>query len=294
MFRVDLHIHSTASDGVRSPAELVSMAWEKSLSMISITDHDTLDGIPEGFDAASELEMVFIPGIELSVDLEEKGLTAHLLGYFPDVDISSLLSSETPLGKAIDFVQEGRSRRNPEILEQLAKNGIHIEMETVKLIAGGDVVGRPHIAEAMVNAGFAVSTSEAFNRFLAKGKPAYVERDRLSVFSAIETILESGGLPVIAHPGYIGMDRETLRNLFKRMKDHGLAGIEVFYPAHSTSMIRTLKSFAMELQLSVTGGTDYHGRSNEAVPLGGTEDGFHIDLEDIKDFITLCRDNSRR
>lgn len=294
MNRVDLHSHSTASDGVSSPVELVSMAFEKSLSLFSITDHDTFDGIPEGAAAATKLGMEFIPGIELSVDLEEEGLTAHLLGYFPGIDIPDLVNGSTVLGKAISFVQCGRSRRNPVILEKLADNGIFIEMDAVKVIAEGDVVGRPHIAEAMLNAGYIGSMREAFDRFLAKGKPAYVERDRLPVLKAIEIIVESGGLPVMAHPGYIKMDSETLKDFFRRMKGHGLAGIETYYPTHTPSMVKRLKSYAREFQLVVTGGTDYHGRNNEAAPIGGTEDGFHVNLEDVEDFITLCRDHSRR
>ncbi|RKZ09623.1 phosphoesterase [Candidatus Fermentibacteria bacterium] len=294
MDRVDLHIHSTASDGTRSPVELVAMADKKSLSVISITDHDTLDGIREGADAALKLGLEFIPGIELSVDLEEKGLTAHLLGYFPGADIPHLLSESHSLGKAITYVQGGRSRRNPGILEKLADRGMYIEMETVKLIAGGDVVGRPHIAQALLNAGYVGSMNEAFSSFLAKGKPAYVERDRLSILRAIEVILESGGLPVMAHPGYIEMNREKLRSLFGRMKGYGLAGIEVYYPSHSASTIAMLLSFALEFQLVLTGGTDYHGMSNEAPELGGVEDGFHIKQEDVRDFITLCRSHSRR
>ena len=294
MVRVDLHIHSTASDGVSPPGELAAMASEKSLSVFSITDHDTFGGIPEGAAAAVKLEIEFIPGIELSVDLEERELSAHLLGYFPGVDIPLLVSGSHSLGKAINYVQGGRSRRNPRILDKLAASGMYIEMDTVQLIARGDVVGRPHIAEAMLNAGYVGSINEAFNRFLAKGKSAYVERDRLSVFRAIEIILESGGLPVMAHPGYIKMNREMLRSLFRRMKEHGLVGIEIYYPSHTASVKKMLMSFAREFELVVTGGTDYHGRRIDAVPLGGTEDGFHIELENVKDFISLCRDHSRR
>ena len=123
MRRVDLHIHSTASDGSRTPLELTSMAFTKSLSLFSITDHDTFGGIAEGAAAAAEREMEFLPGIELSVDLEEKDLTAHLLGYFPGIAVPDLLSSSTPIGKAISFVQGGRSRRNPKILEKLDRLG---------------------------------------------------------------------------------------------------------------------------------------------------------------------------
>jgi predicted metal-dependent phosphoesterase TrpH len=167
-------------------------------------------------------------------------------------------------------------------------------MDAVKVIAGGDVVGRPHIAEAMLNAGYVGSMREAFDKFLAKGKPAYVERDRLPVLKAIEIIVESGGLPVMAHPGYIEMDSETLKEFFKRMKGHGLAGIEIYYPAHTSSMVERLKSYAREFRLVVTGGTDYHGRNIEAAPVGGTEEGFHINLEDVQNFITLCSDHSGR
>ena len=294
MGRVDLHTHSTASDGVKSPGELVAMAKDKSLSMLSITDHDTLDGIPVGYAAAEEKGVEFLPGIELSVDLEEQGLTAHLLGYFPGMNVSDLLNSSSPLGQAITFVKKGRSSRNPKILEKLRDNGIYIDMETVRLIAAGDVLGRPHIAEAMLNAGYVSTMKEAFNRFLAKGKAAYVERDRLPVVRAIEIILESGGLPVMAHPGYIEMNRETLNGFFRKMKGHGLAGIEVYYPTHNNETVKILKAYALEYQLVVTGGTDYHGRSSEASPLGGLEDGFHVDTKDVDDFITLCRDHSRR
>jgi len=294
MARVDLHTHSTASDGIKSPDELVSMASAKSLSIISITDHDTLDGISEGAAAAAVMEIEFIPGVELSVNLPHKGLSAHLLGYFPGIEIPALLDSSTPLGEALSFVQTGRSRRNPEILNKLADNGVYIEMEAVELIAKGDVVGRPHIAEAMLNAGYITSMKEAFNRFLAKGKPAYVERDRLPIDRAIEIILESGGLPVMAHPGYIALDREALREFIGKMKKYGLIGIEVFYPTHTASMERMLLEFTREFQLVASGGTDYHGRSNEAVPLGGTDDAFHVDLENVKEFIALCRNNIRR
>jgi len=294
MTRADLHIHSTASDGTRSPRELVSMASDESLSMISLTDHDTLDGIPEAVEASAEMGINFIPGIELSVDLEHAGLTAHLLGYFPGTDVEYLVEESNALGTAIAFVQGGRSRRNPAILERLEENGIYIGMKSVERIAGGDVVGRPHIAEAMLNAGYVGSIKEAFNRFLAKGKPAYVERDRLSVYRAIDVIQESGGIPVIAHPGYIEMNSSEIEELFRRMKESGLAGVEAYYPTHTEAMTLALLSLADELQLAVTGGTDYHGRNQEAAPLGGTEDGFHVELENIKDFLTLCREDSRR
>lgn len=291
MSRVDLHIHSTASDGVRYPAELVRMAVESSLFMISITDHDTLDGLPEGAEAAASEGLHFVPGVELSVDLEPGGAsTAHLLGYFPGVQVAELVRSDSPLGQAIAFVQGGRERRNPRILENLARNGINLLMSDVAALTDGEVVGRPHIAQAMVNAGYVGTMKEAFNRFLAKGRPAYVERDRLPVEKAMELIRTAGGLPVMAHPGYIAMGSEVLEGLFRRLRGQGLSGIEVYYPTHSPAMVELLLGIAGELDLMVTGGTDFHGREDEAEPLGGSEN-FGVTTDSVRDFIDLCIDS---
>lgn len=285
---VDLHLHSTASDGTRSPFELIELAAERKISIISITDHDTFDGIPQGMEAADSMGIIMIPGVELSVDLEEKGLSAHLLGYFPGSDPERLISSSTPLGKAVTFVQEGRERRNPCILEKLGQLGMHVDINSLKLIAGGDVIGRPHIAEALIAGGYVRNFREAFDRFLAKGKPAYVERDRLPVHEAVRLIADAEGLPVMAHPGYIQMEPNELKLFFGRMKNYGLAGIEAYYPSHSTQFTGLLKEFSSRYELVLTGGTDYHGRKQDAVPLGGKQDGFHITTEMVEDFLALC------
>ncbi|MBD3278191.1 MAG: PHP domain-containing protein [Candidatus Aegiribacteria sp.] len=288
MARVDLHMHSTASDGTRSPSELAVMASGKSLALFSLTDHDTLDGVPEAAATAAVEGVDFVAGVELSVNLDTAGLTAHLLGYFPDSEPEELIDSDTPLGRAIAFVQGGRERRNPLILKKLSSNGINIDMNRVRTIAGGDVVGRPHIAQAMLEEGYVGSMQESFNRFLARGKPAYVERDRLPVIRAIELIRNAGGLAVMAHPGYIQMDRTELQQFFGRMKTAGLSGIEVYYPTHEPATVKMLKNFACEFDLFVTGGTDYHGRDREAAPLGGTEKGFHVDSEKVEEFMDIC------
>lgn len=285
---VDLHLHSTASDGTRSPFELIELAAERNLSIIAITDHDTFDGISHGMEAADSMGITMIPGVELSVDLEEKGLSAHLLGYFPGSDPEKLISRSTPLGKAITFIQAGRERRNPRILEKLSHIGIHVDIDSLKLIAGGDVIGRPHIAEALIAGGYVGNFREAFDRYLAKGKLAYVDRDRLPVHEAVRLIADADGLPVMAHPGYIQMEPNELKLFFCRMKEYGLAGIEVYYPSHSTSFTGLLKEFASRYELVLTGGTDYHGRKQDAVPLGGKQDGFHITTEMVKDFLDLC------
>ena len=290
MPRVDLHIHSTASDGVRTPSEILDLASAEGLLMIAITDHDTLDGIREGAAAASRKGIRFVPGVELSVDLDPTPgtLSAHLLGYFPFSSPEELTDADTPLGRAISYVQGGRQRRNPGILEMLRESGIYILMKDVRDLADGDVIGRPHIAEAMVNAGYVGSTREAFNRFLGKGRPAYVERDRLPVGEALEVIRDTGGLPVMAHPGYIALESETLEQRFRRMADLGLAGIEVFYPTHSPEMVELLLSFAEDMGLFVTGGTDFHGRAGEAAPLGGVPGEFTVETGMIQEFYDIC------
>lgn len=288
MIRVDLHTHSTASDGTRSPEELVRVGVQAGISVLAITDHDTLDGITEGLKAAGESDIRMIPGIELSVDLEEGGLSAHLLGYFPGADLEELLSGSTPLGAAIEYVQGGRARRNPKILEKLRNEGIHLDPEMIVRIAGGTVIGRPHIAKAMVMGGFVNDSNEAFSRFLAKGRSAYVERDRLQVKEAINLIAGAGGLPVLAHPAYIPMEPDELQRFFRRLSNYGLRGIEAYYPSHSRIMTKLLEEIGRSNDLVLTGGTDYHGLRQDETPLGGSENGFHVTMEMVIDFIALC------
>ncbi len=284
---VDLHIHSTASDGTQTPSELVQAAYSKNLSVMSLTDHDTFDGIPEAAAVAEELKQIFIPGIEFSVDIEDLG-SVHLLGYFPDSDIDVLTDPDTPLGKAVSFIIGGRDRRNPKIIENLAECGIHIEMEDVKRIAGGEVVGRPHIAQAMREAGYVKDNREAFDRYLAKSKPGYADRDRLPIKEAINLINQSGGYPVLAHPYYIKLEKTELEKVLREFRWGGLAGVEAHYPRHTSDFTNWLVNTAHKLGLVVTGGTDYHGLKEYPVSIGGSSDGFYVTAEMITDFLELC------
>jgi len=294
MSRIDLHIHTTASDGTRSPSEIVRMASAIGLSALSITDHDTMDGIEDAQETARELEVRFIPGVELSVDIDDAGMTAHLLGYFPGCPGRDLVDPDTPLGQAIDYVKGGRSRRNPRILKELSRAGVRIDMDEVEKLADGGVVGRPHIAQAMLNEGYVSTMQEAFGRYLARGRCAYVERDRLPVRRAIELIRGAGGLPVMAHPGYIPLDTGELEGFFRRMTDFGLAGIEAVYPTHTAKITDLLRSLAAAFGLVITGGTDYHGRNNEAAPLGGSPAGFRVTEEDAAEFLKICSELTGR
>jgi 3',5'-nucleoside bisphosphate phosphatase len=285
---VDLHVHSTASDGTLSPGELVALALDRRITILSITDHDTVDGIPEAVEAARELDVELIPGVELSVDLEHEGFTAHLLGYFPRTPVAALTDPSTDFGRAIAFVQGGRSARNPRILEKLRGLGMPIDMDIVENIAGGDVIGRPHIAEAMVSAGYVGDSAEAFSLYLAKGKPAYSDRDRLVVSDAVRVIRRAGGLPVLAHPGYIGLGTADLEALVSVLKSLGLAGLEVFYPGHDAATTEQLLLMAGKMALVTTGGTDFHGWRAGAVELGGTPADFHVTRDMIDGFLALC------
>ena len=285
VIRVDLHTHSTASDGAHSPARLVEMACARGLGAFAVSDHDTLAGVPEACEAACGLGLPLIPAVELSVDLTAGG-SAHLLGYFPEADPENLCSLETPLGRALEKVRDARFSRNPRILTKLAEMGMHIPEREVARAAGSGVVGRPHIAQAMVNRGYVGTQREAFDRFLARGRPAYVERRRLSADSAIGLIRDEGGLPVLAHPGLMPRQPEEISALIGSLADRGLTGVEVYYPGHDADMTAHLERTALRYGLAVSGGTDYHGECSPA-RLGGDDD-FAVYADKVSEFLEMC------
>lgn len=285
MTKVDLHTHSTASDGAHSPTELVEMACARGLGAFAVSDHDTLAGVPEACLAASALGLPLIAAVELSVDLASGG-SAHLLGYFPKADPDSLCSPESPLGRALKRVRDARFSRNPRILSRLAEMGMHVPEDEVARAAGPGVVGRPHIAQVMVNRGYVGSEREAFDRFLARGRPAYVERRRLSADSAIGLIRDEEGLSVLAHPGLMPRQPEEISALIGSLAHRGLAGVEVYYPAHDGAMTAHLERTARRYGLAVSGGTDYHGECSSA-RLGG-DDEFAVYAQDVSEFLEMC------
>ncbi len=283
---VDLHIHSTASDGTKTPAELLRVAHSKGLSVISVTDHDTFGGIPEAIATAEDLKQTFIPGIEFSVNIENRS-SVHLLGYFPHTNIDVLIDPDTPLGEAVSFILGGRDRRNPKILEKLAECNVHIRMEDVERIAGGEVIGRPHIARAILEAGYIKNMREAFDLYLAKAKPAYVDRERLPIKDVVSLIAEAGGYPVLAHPYYIDLSRLELEEFLRELRWVGLVGVEAYYPRHTADFTNWLVQTARRLGLVITGGTDFHGLKEIPVPLGGSDE-FSVTTEMISEFLELC------
>ena len=256
---VDLHTHSTASDGTLEPAELVRKAMDCGVKALSLTDHDTLSGLKEAAAQASELDMKFIPGIEISADFSPG--TMHMLGYYVDAD-------DSVLKQKLSWLREGRDRRNTLILQMLEKQGYPVEMRELEVYAKGESVGRPHIARAMVAKGYVGNEEEAFNRFLAKGGPAYANKERMHPTRAMELVIGAGGLPVLAHPQTLDLNSTELADLLAELKEAGLAGVETYYFSHSEEEMFLYKHIADDLDLIVTGGTDYHGPGFKGIELG--------------------------
>ncbi len=250
---IDLHIHSTASDGEYTPTQLVEMALQRGLSVISITDHDTTEGIDEALKAAEGTSLEIIPGVEISVDIPHREV--HLLGYYID-------HHNPTLQEQLSLLRRSREERARGILEKLAALGLPLRWERVVELAGKGSIGRPHIAQAMVEQGYVSTIKEAFDHYIGREGPAYVERYKMSPLEAIGLIEEAGGLAVLAHP--IGVI-DLLPSLVKG----GLVGLEVYYGSYSAEEIDALLSLARRYELIPTGGSDFHGPSVlEGVEMG--------------------------
>jgi predicted metal-dependent phosphoesterase TrpH len=247
---IDLHAHTSHSDGSESPSEVVRLAASRGALALAITDHDTVDGLGEARRAAERCGIELISGIEISAD-HSPG-TMHILGYFID-DSSPALRSE------LERLRQSRERRNPEIAERLRELGFDISYEEVVEVAGNHVVGRPHFARLLVEKGYATSIKEAFERFLKKGAAAYVEKERPLPAQAIELIRGAGGVAVLAHPHQLGLSFQEAERLMAELARAGLDGVEAIYSRHSPRERTAYAEMALRLGLAVTGGSDYHG-----------------------------------
>jgi predicted metal-dependent phosphoesterase TrpH len=258
---VELHCHSTASDGTLSPATVVALAAEEGLSALALTDHDTIGGVAEAAEAAKSAGIDFLTGIEISCQYPHPG-TMHLLGYGIDADHTILRDLTTQL-------LAGRDNRNPKIVAKLRELGVAITMEEVENQAGGQVVGRPHIAAILLAKGYVNSMKQAFEKYLAPGGLAYFDKERLTARQAIGMILESGGLPVLAHPVQLRTENDAqLERVVKDMIDLGLAGIEVIHSDHDDTLIEKYTRLADRHALLKTGGSDFHGTNKNDIQLG--------------------------
>ncbi len=246
----DLHIHTTASDGVFSPKEVINMAVETGLQGIAITDHDTVGGIAAAVKYVNELQepFEFVPGIEINTDYKSNDV--HILGYFIDYKNKSFLNELTKL-------RELRYARALEIIDKLANMGLLIDLMTVQNYAAGGLIARPHIAQALIAKGYVLTIKEAFDKYLSRGKPAYVPRAKFLPIEAIELIKMVGGIAVLAHPGLI-----EDKNIIQEVVQMGIEGIEVYYPEHSVGEIDNYLQICREENLLITGGSDFHGTGN--------------------------------
>jgi 3',5'-nucleoside bisphosphate phosphatase len=244
--RADLHTHSTASDGLLAPADLIRQASGRGLSVVALTDHDTTLGLAEAIAAGVRFGLRVIPGIELSTDVDQGQV--HILGYGIDFESAELLD-------ALSQLRTARVTRVEKMLERLRELGVTLPPDSVRPSAPGASVGRPHVARTMVEAGYVGSIGEAFDRYIGEGRPAYVASERLAPEDAVRLIARAGGIPVFAHPLSSPDFLESLPSLI----DAGLAGIEAYYGEYSAERREQLAQLARSLNLLATGGSDFHG-----------------------------------
>jgi len=259
--RIDLHTHSNRSDGTDPVDVLLAHAKRAGLDVIALTDHDTADGWTDGRRAAEDLGIGFVPGIEISCKLN--GISVHLLGYLPD-------PSYPPLAEELRIVRDGRTDRIPSIVARLNSLGVKLTVDEVLAQATGTPsVGRPHVADALVANGTVADRREAFDRFLADGKPGHVSHYAIAPERAIDLVREAGGVPIIAHPwgrsSYKIMTQDTIARL---VEDHGLAGLEVDHQDHSHESRTALRGIANALGIISTGSSDHHGEGKIDHDLG--------------------------
>jgi 3',5'-nucleoside bisphosphate phosphatase len=280
---IDLHIHSTASDGTHSPQAIVEMAANAGLRAISITDHDTLAGCRAAFGGDLPSGLGFITGVEISVQAPENsriGSSLHILGYGVDPE-------DAPLCTALDRYQDIRKHRIHRTVERLHQLGIPIVLQQVMCEAGDGVPGRPHVAEAMVKAGYAENINDAFDRYLGNGRPACVGKERMTCRDAFDLISGAGGIPVLAHPYLIaGEQSDRLVELLKRLCGMGLRGIEVYYPKHSPAAVARYLELAAAFDLVATGGTDFHGELIPDIKIGRGSGDLHVPYAVFEELIS--------
>ncbi|MCK5312580.1 MAG: PHP domain-containing protein, partial [Desulfobacteraceae bacterium] len=262
---IDLHIHSTASDGSFSPSEILNLSLDAGIKAIALTDHDSIDGVREVMKIGVPWPLEFITGVEISCEPPKDfpdNSSLHILGYGFDLenkDMNSILKK----------LQQARADRNPLIIKKLNDLGFDISIEEAEEISGDGQTGRPHIAQVMVERGFIASFGEAFDKYLGKGKKAYVDKYRATCKEAIEIIHNAGGVSILAHPGILKDSKKfSVEKLVKDLKKFGLNGVEAYYTSHNHKQTTSFIDLAQKQNLIVTGGSDFHGSLNQGVNIG--------------------------
>ena len=264
---IDLHCHSTFSDGSLTPEQLVDEGLQAGLSALALTDHDTVAGLPRFLAAGADKPIRPVPGVELSVDCSSGVM--HMLGYWMDVHNLELV-------RQLEWIRDARTMRNRTMLEKLNELGLAMTWEEVQAVAGEDVVGRPHFAQVMLRKGYARDKNEVFDKWLGNGKPAYVDRARLTAENAVALIRGAGGVAVLAHPYSLRIGKEALAALLGELAAAGLAGVECYYSEHSADLTKDYLEMAKKANLVPTGGSDFHGEVSPGIRLGFGFGGLHV------------------
>ena len=257
MDTIDLHTHSTFSDGTFTPLQLVKYAEEKGLKAFALTDHDTTEGVKEAKSIETNVEV--ISGVEISTRYDKKEI--HIVGLYVN-------ENDADLNKQLKYYREKRVTRNFEILEKLNSLGVNITIDDVKESCTGDVISRAHIAKALVSKGFVGSYTEAFDRYLGDNKCAYVPRETLNYEESMELITKAGGVPVLAHPLLYKMSDTNLENMMVKLRQKGLKAVEVYYSTHSNSDTQHVMAMANRVGLIYSGGSDFHGATKPKIDMG--------------------------
>jgi predicted metal-dependent phosphoesterase TrpH len=258
---VELHCHSTASDGTLTPTQVAALAKRSGMTALALTDHDTVAGVGEAASAAGALGIDFIAGIEISAEYPQPG-TMHILGYGVDPENPKLKSLTEDL-------LAGRDNRNPRIVAKLNEMGVAVTMKEWEDEAKGAVLGRPHLAAILHRKGYVSSIKQAFDKYIGQGAPAYFDKERLTPKQAIQRIRESGGLPVLAHPIQLRTENDAqLERVVKDLVDLGMIGLEVIHSDHDAALVEKYTQLADRFGLLKTGGSDFHGTTKKDIELG--------------------------
>jgi len=257
MDMIDLHCHTTASDGIKSPSGLIDFAIEKNVRILAVTDHDTVSGLEEAVNYAVGREIQLIPGIEFSI--EYQGGSFHLVGLYIDHEYKPMIEKTLHL-------QDVRDKRIYRIIEDLEKHGIEIPVEEVLQESTGGAIGRPHVARVLLKHGYANNINEVFKKYLVKGKPGYVKKERIKLDEAVSLIKGAGGLSIIAHPVSLNYKNiAEFETILKGFIDSGVDGIEAYSSMHKPSEISSFLELAVKYNLIISGGSDYHGDKDEKI-----------------------------
>ena len=262
MREIDLHIHTAASDGTCSPAEAVRLAKGAGLRALAVTDHDTVEAHAEARREAERVGIEFVPGIEIST---KYGVAVHILGYYIDAEKPGMRG-------LLDWIVEDRDRRNEKMCALMAADGLPVSYAAMKE-RFGEVIGRPNFGEILVELGLARDVNDAFARYVEKGQRYYIARTILPIEKAVESIVEAGGVAVLAHPFQYKKDDAELRELIEHCMDHGLRGMECRYSGYGPDKVAYLEALAEEYGLLRTGGSDFHGQNKPRIHLGSGIDG---------------------